>query len=112
MFAIPGRVNDPKSKGCLNLIKTDRARLITCGNNIATWLAWESKSTERVVQKQLFIELNEKEQEIVDCLNEIQTLDSLALKIKKPVAQIASLLMELELKGVVRSLAGKRFEQI
>lgn len=30
--------------------------------------------------------------------------------LKRPIAELASTLMELELKGVVRSLAGKRFE--
>jgi len=39
-------------------------------------------------------------------------LDEITLKTKRPVGQIAADLMQLELKGIVRSLAGKRFEQL
>ena len=112
VFAFPGRTNDPKSEGCLQLIKRDLARLGTEGKDVATWLAWEQKFPAQPVQKQLFIELSEAEQEILQHLKAATSLDALSLALKRPIGELASILMELELKGVVRSLAGKRFEMV
>lgn len=111
VFAVPGRLSDEKSKGCLNLIQSDRARLITSGADIARWLGWEETHPAKAVQKQMFVTLDAKEQALYDALEEGKTLDELALAQQLPIPKVASLLMQLELKGVVRSLAGKRFEQ-
>lgn len=112
VFAPPGRVSDAQSKGCLNLIKADRARLITSGADIATWLEWKEKRPVKAVQKSLFVELSKEESDIYNLLEEPLSLDQITLKTKRPVGQIAADLMQLELKGVIRSLAGKRFEQL
>jgi len=96
----------------LNLIKEDRARLITSGADIATWLEWEEKTPIKAVQKSLFVELSKEEAELYDLLKEPLSLDEITLKTKRPVGQIAADLIQLELKGIVRSLAGKRFEQL
>ena len=96
----------------MQLIKRDLARLITCGKDMATWLAWEKAETTQAVQQQLFLHLTKLEQEVLNHLKETVSLDTLALKMQRPVGHLASILMELELKGVVRSLAGKRFEMI
>jgi len=112
VFAFPGRTDDPKSEGCLQLIKRDLARLITCGKDMATWLAWEKAETTQAVQQQLFLHLTKLEQEVLNHLKETVSLDTLSLKMQRPVGHLASILMELELKGVVRSFAGKRFEMI
>lgn len=110
VFAFPGRTNDAKSAGCLQLIKRDLARLVTEGKDVATWLAWEQEFPPQPVQKQLFLDLSDAEQELLQHLQAATSLDTLALRLKRPIAELASTLMELELKGVVRSLAGKRFE--
>ncbi len=112
VFAPPGRISDLQSQGCLKLLKTDRARLITNGADIATWLEWEDKAPTKTVQKRLFVNLNQEEEAIVALLKQPISLDEIALKMKRSVAQIAAELMQLELKGVVRSLSGKRFERL
>lgn len=111
VFAPPGRVSDPQSKGCLNLLKADRARLITCAADLATWLEWEKKTAVKTVQKSLFVDLSKEETALYDLLKDPLSLDEIALKTKRSVGQVAAELMQMELKGVVRSLAGKRFEQ-
>lgn len=112
VFAVPGRLSDEKSRGCLSLIQSDNARLITSGTDIARWLGWEETHPTKAVQKQLFVTLDTKEQKLYDALEQGKTLDELALSQQLPIPKVASLLMQLELKGVVRSLAGKRFERI
>ena len=53
VFTVPGRLSDSQSKGCLNLIRKDKARMITSAADLAYWMGWESKSFTQNIQKQL-----------------------------------------------------------
>lgn len=44
VFAIPGRVNDDRSKGCNRLIRTNRAGLITSAEELVEAMNWDSVS--------------------------------------------------------------------
>ena len=48
--------------------------------------------------------------QLFSCLEEAATLDELSLKSKLPIATTAALLLQLELKGAVRSIGGNKFE--
>ncbi len=114
VFAVPGRVTDLYSSGCNNLIKTNKAAMLTSGKDLVYILNWDVKETPKVIQKQLFIELDETEEKIYNyLLNEgKQSLDMIALHCNFPVFKISSILLNLELKGVVKPLHGKLFEAI
>ncbi|WP_333876322.1 DNA-processing protein DprA [Flavobacterium sp.] len=115
VFAVPGRTTDKYSQGCNTLIKTQRAALITSAADVVYGLNWELKSaTTKSVQKQLFVTLETEEQKMYDYLqiNGKQLLDSLALACDFPIFKTASILLNMELKGVVRPLPGKWFEVI
>lgn len=109
VFAVPGRVNDKYAAGCNALIKQSKAHMLTTAADIPYILGWQQRNI--AVQKQLFVELTDPEKEIYRYLkgNEKEMLDIIALEIKKPVHLVASLLMSMELKGVVRPLPGKMF---
>ena len=113
VFAVPGRSSDKLSMGCNNLIKKHQAKLITSAADIVYHLGWDLE-TQTPKQTQLFVELTQEEQNIVDKLSEVGKceLDELSLQTKMPTHQLASLLLNLELKGVVRPLPGKQFEYI
>ena len=111
VFAFPGRPTDPKSLGCLRLIKNDQARMIRHGKDFIQWMNWEEKKTKQNVQKTLFLDLSEKEKQVFSCLEEALTLDELSLKSKQPIATTAAILLQLELKGAVRSTGGNKFER-
>ena len=113
VFALPGRVTDLYSKGCNNLIKNNRATLLTSSEDIIKMLNWDiDKKPKKTIQKQLFIELNENEQKIYDYLqkNGKQVLDIIALDCNIPLFQLSSILLQMELKGITKPLAGKMFE--
>ena len=110
VFAFPGRPTDPKSLGCLRLIKNDQARMIRHGKDLIQWMNWEERKTKSV-QKPLFLDLSETEEQLFSCLEEASTLDELSLKSKQPIATTAALLLQLELKGAIRSLGGNKFER-
>lgn len=117
VFAVPGRTSDKLSQGCNNLIKTQRAHLLTSAADVLYILNWEIESqasNDKVIQKQLFISLDESEQKIYDYLqqNGKQLFDVIAIACDFPVFKISSILLNMELKGVVRPLPGKLFEAI
>ena len=112
VFAVPGRVTDKYSEGCNNLIKEHKASIITSPEDLIKAMKWDMKQNKRPIQKMLFVDLNEEEQKIYDCLAEggMQLLDIIAISCELPTYKVASLLLNLELKGVIRPLPGKMFE--
>ena len=116
VFAVPGRVTDKYSQGCNNLIKTQKAHLLTSAADLIYILNWRDQlnSEEKVIQKQLFVELDPQEQMIYDFLlkDGKEHLDLIALHCEIPVFRISSILITMELKGVIRPLPGKLFEAI
>lgn len=115
VFAVPGRTSDKYSQGCNNLIKTQRANLMTSAADLIYILNWELDAKKsKPVQKQLFVELDNDEQKVYDYLQKSgkQLLDSIALECSFPIFRISTLLLNMELKGVVRPLPGKLFEVV
>ena len=114
VFAVPGRPSDSQSIGCNNLIKLQRAHLLSQAADVPYILNWNLKSKIKTVQKQLFVKLEIDEQLVFDCLKENgkSLLDIIALKTNMPTYRIATILLNLELKNMVRPLPGKLFELI
>ncbi len=115
VFAVPGRANDPLSKGCNMLIKTQRAHMLTSAADLIYMLNWELEEKEKpVVQKKLFVELEGDEQKIYNFLNDNgkELLDVIAIQCHIPTFKVASTLLNMELKGVIKPLPGKLFEVV
>ncbi|WP_291130302.1 DNA-processing protein DprA [Flavobacterium sp. UBA7682] len=115
VFAVPGRTTDKYSQGCNDLIKTQRANLITSAADLIYCLNWALEVQEtKSIQKQLFVTLDFEEQKIYDYLqkNGKQLLDIVALECDFPIFKISSILLTMELKGIVRPLPGKLFEAV
>ena len=115
VFAVPGRAQDKYSSGCNNLIKQQKANMITSAADLIYLLNWELEQKEtKPIQKQLFIELDEDEKAIYSYLQKEgkQLLDSIALDCKLPIFKVSATLLNMEMKGVIRPLPGKLFEVI
>lgn len=115
VFAVPGRAKDKYSIGCNNLIKQQKAQMLTSAADLIYMLGWEMEERPLpVVQKQLFVELNEMETDIYNYLQKggKQMLDSIAIDCKLPIFKVSSTLLNMEMMGVVRPLPGKLFEAI
>lgn len=113
VFAVPGRVTDNQSQGCNNLIKTQRAHLLTSVADLVYILNWKlEEEKKKPIQKQLFVELTDEEKTVFNYLKseEKAQLDELAIKCEMPIFKATSLLLNLELKGLVKPLPGKIFE--
>ncbi|WP_353777051.1 DNA-processing protein DprA [Winogradskyella sp. 3972H.M.0a.05] len=115
VFAVPGRVTDSQSIGCNNLIKYQKAHLLSNPMDVPYLLNWQLESKAKpVVQKQLFVELDADEKLVYNYLknNGKALLDIIALDCSLPSFKVASMLLNMELKGVIRPLPGKLFEVI
>lgn len=115
VFAVPGRTTDSQSTGCNNLIKYNKAHLLSNPMDVPYILNWELDNDKKpAIQKQLFVELEEDEKVIYNFLQPIepQLLDIIALECQMPIFKVASVLLNMELKGVIRPLPGKLFEVI
>jgi DNA processing protein len=122
VFAVPGKVTDTMSQGCNELIKNHKAQLLQSADDLVKMLNWDistssmqvQQKTQKPIQKQLFAELTSEEEKVFKYLsaNGSQLLDLIALETEIPVYQLASILLQMELKGVIKPLPGKMFELV
>ncbi len=117
VFALPGRINDTYSEGCNYLIKSNQADLITGATDLEYKMGWEKiegKQKPKNLQRQLMLELLPEEQMLVGFLNEKgkQDIDTISINAGVQVSKIASTLLSLEFKGIVKALPGKVYELV
>jgi DNA processing protein len=114
LFAIPGRIHDPKSMGCMELIRMNKATILTSAAQLLEILGWREMKQVRKQQKELFIELSTEESVIVDMLKESETMpvDLLYIKSGLSSSAIAAAILNLELQNVIQALPGKMYRLI
>ena len=113
VLAFPGAVGAPYSEGCNRLIRDNGAALITSASDLVDALGWRDearacRARREGIERQLFPELSADERLVTDLLantNDLQ-LNIIAVRTGLPVARLTALLFSLEMKGVVRPLAG------
>ena len=108
-FAVPGRINDEKSKGCNYLIRDSKASLITNAEDFINAMGWQTPSAKPdAIQRNLFVDLTEEEALVVNLLQQRCDLhvNTLTVETNMPIHQLTSLLFGLEMKGVVKALVG------
>ena len=111
VFAIPGRVTDQNSEGCNRLIKQHKAHLLESADDIGYIMRWDEFDKKKSIQKSLFIEYDDEEKRIVDVIKEANeiTIDGLNAKVGMTPSSLAAMLLNLEFKGAIRSLPGKKY---
>jgi DNA processing protein len=107
IFAIPGRQGDKMSTGCNNLIKSRRAHLVTCADDIAEVMSW-NKVQGHQKQMEIFTELSQEETIIIDLLHQKKmTYDELLILSQLPMSRLTTILLEMEMNGIIHGLPGK-----
>lgn len=113
VFAFPGNVNAEFSKGCNNLIRDNGAGLISNANDFVKAMEWQDEAILKQaiadgIERSLFPDLTPEEEKIVNFLqknNDLQ-LNILSVKTGIPIGQLTAFLFQLEMKGIVKPLAG------
>lgn len=115
VLAFPGDVNKSFSVGCNNLIKANRAHLISSAEDLERIMNWDVEETKRADNRAaLTIPLDADEQCVVNCLEAAEKalhIDELSWRTALPVARMATLLLNLEIKSVVRALPGRMYRR-
>ena len=116
VFAFPGAVGAPYSEGCNNLIRDNGAALLTSAADFVEAMGWQSdqqllQAKSCGIERTLFPDLTEEEQIVVSRLDEIGDLQQNVLSVKAniPIGRLTAVLFQLEMKGVVKPLAGGNY---
>lgn len=113
VFAFPGNVGETYSAGCNQLIKINKAALLQSAKDIEYIMGWEKQEAKpKTIQKNLFIELTEIEQKIIDAIGSenFVDIDMLCNKVEMSMSKISPLLLNLEFNGILKQLPGKRYQ--
>ena len=113
VFAFPGNVGQPFSEGCNNLIRDNGAGLISNAQDFVKAMGWMDETLRQRanadgIERNLFPELTPEEQQVVSLLKETNDLQLNIITVKTGIAigRLTALLFQLEMKGVVRPMAG------
>jgi len=111
VFAIPGRTSDKYSVGCNNLIRTNKAALVTSVKDIEYILNWQNSSSKKVIQKSLFVDLSPDDELIMKILEKEQdvNIDIICTRSNLQMNKVSAILLNLEFNGLVKTMPGKRF---
>ena len=113
VFAFPGAVGMAYSEGCNNLIRDNVAGLISSAKDFVQAMGWQDEEIRKQVladgiERNLFPDLSSEEQAIVSLLQQTNDLQLNILSVRSgiPISQLTVMLFQLEMKGVIKPLAG------
>lgn len=115
VLAVPGSVYQQTAAGCHQLIKQNKAHLLSNVEDLVKLMQWEENSPKsRSVNLHLnFADLSASEQKIVAVLQNAPQktlqIDQLAGAAQLPIAEIHNYLLNLELLGLVKALPGSKY---
>ncbi|WP_345269079.1 DNA-processing protein DprA [Nibrella viscosa] len=117
VFAVPGHLNQTFSQGCNKLIRENRAQIYTRPTDLIEALNWDQPAkgnTPRTETPVLPLDITEEESQLMALLRQ-QTdmhIDDLSWRSQIPMGRLASLLLNLEFRGFVRTLPGKKYQVV
>lgn len=117
VFAVPGQLNQAFSAGCNKLIRENKAQIYTSPKDLVEALNWD-RPVDYVSAKNLApalpVDVTEEESQVMALLRQTADLhiDDLSWKSQIPMGRLASLLLNLEFRGFVRSMPGKKYSAV
>lgn len=116
IYAYPGRVGDKYSEGCNQLIVRDKAKLITCADELAYAQGWtdEIEKRKQPVQQELFLELDGTQGDVYNCLKKSgdMSMNQLSTALHTPIHSISAALFDMEMDGIVKQVGGGLYKLV
>lgn len=114
VFAVPGSIFQKSQQGCHELIRNNVAALISSGKDIIEMMNWDQQEAQNR-QTKLFPDLSSEEMAILDIIRteQVANIDKISGNLPELYpSRIASLLLTMELKGVIECKPGKVYTTI
>jgi DNA processing protein len=109
VFAVPGRIDSPRSKGCHDLIKKG-AKLCEGVEDILSEFEYMFPAAKMTSTQPPAMTLSETERAVYDLLdNEEKAIDEIIRRSGLAPSAVSVALLGLEMKRVIRQLPGKMF---
>ncbi len=116
LMAVPGRATDSASAGANNLIKQLKARMVCSAYDIIRELNWEPATTDEdsLSPEAQELDLSKDERGLLSCFRDREIVSSEELLEWSGLtpAQLAPLILGLEMAGAIRTLPGNRYEKL
>ncbi|MGW8184788.1 MAG: DNA-processing protein DprA [Candidatus Moraniibacteriota bacterium] len=110
VFAVPGSIFSPSSQGTNQLIKLG-AKIVTSVSDILEELSLEKFQQKKVIQE--FIPASKEEETIFKIIsNEPTHIDRIIKLSKISTSSVSSILIILEMKGIVKDIGGQNYVAI
>ncbi|TAG13565.1 MAG: DNA-protecting protein DprA [Sphingobacteriia bacterium] len=111
VFALPGKITDLHSSGCLHLIEQNKASVFTSTEKLLETMGWETKRQKQTdPQLKIFLQLSDDEQLIIKILEEHGSIshDELFSNALLNSSRMAAALLNLELQNIITILPGRK----
>lgn len=108
VFAIPGSIHSPLSKGCHQLIRQG-AKLVESASDVLEELRWQ-KNPVQITNTTAEPAMDAGDQALLDAIgHDPVSIDQLVIRTSQSAAVLQAELLKLEMLGQVESLAGGQF---
>lgn len=115
VMAVPGRILDNSAFGSNNLIRSGKARMILTAKDVVEEMGWDNQLYSQVEReaRAIYDDTPPLERLVLDTLATSESLDcdELIAATNISMGELAMTLMDMELKGTIRCLPGKRYER-
>ena len=105
VYAVPGDIFSEYSKGCNYLIRDAKAKSLSNIKELLEDYNWEIKEEAK-------LKVSKNQQLILDSLSSEKSLDKILEETKIDQTEILSELINLEIMGLIKSIAGGRYKKI
>lgn len=119
LYAVPGSILTGVSDGCNDLLRNNIASMLVSAEDFVDSMGWNEhhklfEARQVGIERQMFPELSTNEQCIANELkaNGDEQLNVIAAKLSLPVHVVSAALFTMEMKGVVRMMAGSTYHLI
>lgn len=121
VFAVPGNITNTQSQGCNQLIRDNKACLFTSVDDMVEAIRWTGANKESISDVNnlhasesnplIFDGFTQDESQILALLKQhgVMQVDELSWQAGMHLNKLATLLLNLEFQGMVKSLPGKKY---
>jgi DNA processing protein len=113
VMAVPGRVKDDASEGCNDLIRKGVAQLVLSAEHLAYTLGWKHcvKNDNRRGKAEFSVDLSTEEKLVYEAIGATTAtpLDLIVATSGLSVQMVSVLLVSLEMKNLIRPIAGNQY---